>query len=91
MAQVKYHGEYPEDRDFIRQYRHEFSEGKPVTVTDEFVLSKFRGNRFFTVVDEVTRDEDEAFEIRSWLESRGVTVRANASLKALREAKAEHE
>lgn len=91
MAQVKYHGEYPEDRGFIRQYGHEFSGGDPVTVTDEFALLKFRGNRFFTVVDEVATDDDEASEIRSWLESRGVSVRANASLKALREAKAEYE
>lgn len=101
MAQVKYHGEYPPEADSITQYGYEFSGGKAVTITDKAVLEKLAGNRFFEVSGESSKEdvkagqaeaEDaEAETLRSWLSERSVPFRANASLKALREARADYD
>lgn len=101
MAQVKYHGEYPAEADSITQYGYEFSGGKAVNITDKAVLAKLAGNRFFEVSGESDKDdvkagqeeaeEAEAETLRAWLDENKVPVRANASLKSLRDAKAEQE
>lgn len=101
MAQVKYHGEYPADADSITQYGYVFSGGKAVSITDKAVLAKLSGNRFFEVSGESDKDEvkagqaeaeeAEAETLRAWLDERSVPVRANASLKSLREARDDYE
>lgn len=101
MAQVTYHGEYPADADSITQYGYEFSGGKPASITDKAVLEKLSGNRFFNVSgtsdkEDVKEGQHEAEDaeaetLRAWLGERSVPVRANASLKALREARDDYE
>lgn len=101
MAQVKYHGEYPDGSDSISQYGYEFAGGKAVSITDKTVLGKLAGNRFFEVSGESDKNEvkagqEEAEEaesetLRAWLDDKSVPYRANASLKSLREARADYE
>lgn len=50
MAKVTYHGEYPEDADFIVQHGERFErDGKGVEVTDKVALARFASNPFFKV------------------------------------------
>ena len=100
MANVKYHGEYPEAGS-IQQYGYTFEPNKSVSVTDEYHLGKFAGNRFFEVSGKSDKDqveqgqEDaekaEAETLKAYLDEHHVPYRANASLKALRDLKAERE
>ncbi len=97
MAQVKYHGEFPEGAESISQYGYEFEGNKAVNVTDEAHLAKFASNRFFEVsgesdkeqVDQGKADAEKAEEetLRAWLAEHQVPVHHRAGLKALREAK----
>lgn len=56
MAQVKYHGEFPEGADSITQYGYVFEKGKGVNVTDKAHLEKLAGNRFFEVSGESDKE-----------------------------------
>ncbi len=56
MAKVSYHPE-PGVSDETTQYGIDFAGGKPVTVTDERALAKFRGNPFFKVSDKAEKEE----------------------------------
>lgn len=77
MAQVTYHGEFPEGADTITQHGYEFGrEGKAVNVTEKDLLAKFATNRFFKTSDsdkeavEAGQDEAEKAEaqsLREWL------------------------
>lgn len=100
MANVKYHGEYPEAGE-ITQYGYTFEPSKGVDVKDEYHLQKFAGNRFFEVsgksdkeqVEQGQEDaeEAEAETLKGFLDEHHVPYRANASLKSLREAKADYD
>lgn len=100
MATVKYHGEYPEAGS-ISQYGYSFEPNKGVSVTDEYHLQKFAGNRFFEVSgksdkDQVEQGQEDAEQaesetLKAYLDEHHVPYRANASLKALRELKADRE
>lgn len=52
MATVKYHGEFPADREEIVQHGYTFERGHGVTVDDPALLARFAANRFFEVSDE---------------------------------------
>lgn len=101
MAQVKYHGEFPADQDTITHLGIEFGRDKAVSVTDKDTLAKLAANRFFEVSGESDKDdvkagqaEAEAAEVetlKAWLDEQRIPYRANASLKNLRDAKAERE
>ncbi len=100
MAQVSYHGEYPEGQDFIEQHGYAFEQGKSVDVKEDYLLSKFAQNRFFKTAksdkEELQRGEDEAEKaesqtLREYLDDHSVPYRANASLDNLRKAKADYD
>lgn len=100
MASVKYHGEYPEAGS-IQQYGYTFEPNKSVSVTDDYHLQKFAGNRFFEVSgksdkEQVEQGQEDAEQaetatLKAYLDEHHVPYRANASLKALRELKADRE
>lgn len=97
MAQVKYHGEFPEGAEQITQYGYTFEKGKAVNVTDVAHIAKLSTNRFFEVsgesdkelVEQGKTDAEKAEEetLRAWLADNKVPVHHRAGLKALREAK----
>lgn len=101
MAQIKYHGEFPEGQDEIVHLGETFERGKSANVTDKAVLAKLAQNRFFEVSGESDKDavaqgKDEAEKaeestLHAWLAEHQVPVRANASLANLRKAKEDHE
>lgn len=101
MTQVKYHGEFPEGQDYIVQNGVTFEKGKAVNVDDKAVVEKLKTNRFFEVSGESDKDQvkegqqeaeaAEAESLRGWLTDRQVPFRANASLKSLRDARADYE
>ena len=100
MATVKYHGEYPEAGS-ISQYGYDFEPNKGVNVTDEAHIAKFADNRFFEVSgksdkEDVQQGQDEAElaeaeTLRGYLDENKVPYRANASLKSLRDLKADYD
>lgn len=101
MTSVKYHGEYPEGRDYIEQYGVRFEQGKAAKVEDKAALEKLATNRFFEVSGESDKDEvkqgqeeaetNEAETLRAYLDSKSVPYRANASVENLRKAKADYD
>lgn len=101
MAQVTYHGEYPEGQDTIVQHGYEFSrDGKSVNVTEKDLLAKFAANRFFKTADSEKEDVEqgqeeaeqaEAETLKAWLGENKVPYRANASLANLRKAREDYE
>ena len=101
MAQVSYHGEFPEGQDTIVQHGYEFSrDGKSVNVTEKDKLAKFAANRFFKTADSEKEDVEqgqeeaekaEAETLREYLKRENVPVHHRTGLEGLRKAKADHE
>ena len=101
MASVKYHGEFPEDRDSIVQHGVTFERNKSVNVTDKDVLARLSTNRFFEVSgesdkDQVEQGKDEAEKaeadaIRARLEQDGIRPHHLLKLPALRKLRDEQE
>lgn len=101
MAQVTYHGEYPEGADTIVQHGYEFSrDGKSVNVTEKDSLAKFASNRFFKTADsdkdeveegKAQAEANEAESLREYLKRENVPVHHRTGLEGLRKAKADHE
>ena len=100
MAQVKYHGEFPEGKDTIVQNGHEFEAGKSVNVSDKDLLEKFAANRFFEVsgqsdkdlVEQGKEDADKAEveSLQSWLRDHQVPFHHKLGADKLRGLKADY-
>ena len=101
MASVKYHGEFPEGRDYIVQHGVTFDrDGKAVSVSDKESLARFASNRFFEVTGEsdkeaVEQGKEEAEKaeiqgIRSRLEADGIRPHHLLKLPALQKLEADH-
>ena len=100
MAQVTYHGEFPEDRDEIVQHGYTFERGKSVDVKEKDLLAKFATNRFFKTADSdkdlVSEGQDEAEKaeeqtLRDYLRAENVPAHHKLNLASLRKLKADHE
>lgn len=100
MAQVTYHGEFPEDREEIVQHGYTFERGKSVDVKDKDLLTKFASNRFFKTADsdkdavEAGQEEADRAEeqtLRSYLRDENVPAHHKLNLNSLRKLKADHE
>lgn len=100
MAQVKYHGEFPEGKDTIEQHGYEFEAGKAVNVTDKTLIEKFAGNRFFEVSgeskkEEVEQGKEEAEQaetesLKAWLNEHQVPFHHKLGADKLRALKADY-
>lgn len=100
MAQVTYHGEFPEDKDHIVQHGYTFERGKSVDVKEKDLLAKFVTNRFFktadsdkSAVEQGQEDADKAEEqtLRAYLAEERVPAHHKLNLASLRKLKADHE
>lgn len=105
MAKVTYHGEFPEGADSIVQHGETFERGKAVDVSDKALLERFANNRFFKVaggkqskeeqaaLDAAAKEaeEAEASTLRAYLDGENVPYKADASLKDLQAARADHD
>lgn len=103
MSSVKYHGEYPaeqvdgEGKPFVVQHGYIFTQGESVKVTDEGLLAKFAGNRFFEVSgksdkDAIEQGKDDAERaetetLKTWLTDHQVPFHHKAGLKTLQRLK----
>ena len=100
MAQVKYHGEYPEGADSITQHGFVFEDGKAVNVTDKALIEKFAGNRFFEVSGESDKDQvkqgqadaekAEVESLQGWLNEHKVPFHHKLGADKLRALKADY-
>lgn len=100
MAQVKYHGEFPEGQDTITQHGYEFEAGKAVNVTDKALIEKFAGNRFFEVSGESDKElvkqgqsdaeQAETETLQAWLREHQVPFHHKLGADKLRALKADY-
>lgn len=100
MAQVKYHGEFPEGKDTITQHGFEFEAGKAVNVTDKDLIEKFASNRFFEVsgasdkelVEQGKEDAEKAEteSLQGWLREHQVPFHHKLGNDRLRALKADY-